>query len=237
MPTTDRPARPSARALLRIAEFLGKCPGWADAESVGPWLAAQAEPRRVHLSDAVEPDEMAEAAAVLRDAWVSSGAAGSEQAARLERVAEMLDGQLPGPVEEAAVRALVETGVYDEVDGGGDAASIIAEHIRRLPVRLDDESVDETSNAAADIAAAFHEAYERLAPAHGYETRRESAVPWLDVSEQNRRLMIAVVDDLAARQIIRAGNPPGSCRGPDGSDLCARERYHAGPCDPAERPS
>jgi hypothetical protein len=31
---------------------------------------------------------------------------------------------------------------------------------------------------AEELARAFHEAYERLAPSFGYETRRESAVPW-----------------------------------------------------------
>lgn len=55
---------------------------------------------------------------------------------------------------------------------------------------------------AADLARAFHEAYERLAPSFGYETRRASAVPWEDVPEPNRSLMIAVagevLSDLAA---------------------------------------
>lgn len=47
------------------------------------------------------------------------------------------------------------------------------------------------------IAQAFHEAYERLAPSYGYETRRESAVPWADVPEQNRALMTAVAAEVA----------------------------------------
>jgi hypothetical protein len=55
---------------------------------------------------------------------------------------------------------------------------------------------------AEQIAAAFHEAYERLAPDHGYETRRESAVPWEEVPERNRDLMVAVVQDLLDRQVI-----------------------------------
>jgi len=41
-------------------------------------------------------------------------------------------------------------------------------------------------------AQRFHEAYERLAPTFGYETRPESAVPWDEVPEENRQLMIAV---------------------------------------------
>jgi hypothetical protein len=46
------------------------------------------------------------------------------------------------------------------------------------------------------LAARFHEAYERLAPSHGYETRKQSAVPWDSVPEQNKRLMIAVCAEL-----------------------------------------
>ena len=42
-----------------------------------------------------------------------------------------------------------------------------------------------------ELAQRFHEAYERLAPSFGYETRRESAVPWEEVPENNRRLMTA----------------------------------------------
>ena len=43
------------------------------------------------------------------------------------------------------------------------------------------------------IARLFHENYERLAPGFGYETRRDSAVPWAKVPERNRTLMIATV--------------------------------------------
>lgn len=43
---------------------------------------------------------------------------------------------------------------------------------------------------AEQVARLFHDTYERLAPFYGYETRRESAVPWEDVPEQNKRLMV-----------------------------------------------
>lgn len=43
------------------------------------------------------------------------------------------------------------------------------------------------------IARRFHEAYERLAPEHGYETRKASAVAWEDVPENNKALMRATV--------------------------------------------
>ena len=46
------------------------------------------------------------------------------------------------------------------------------------------------------LAQQFHEAYERLAPSFGYETRAASAKPWADVPEHNRRLMVAVCGDV-----------------------------------------
>jgi hypothetical protein len=58
---------------------------------------------------------------------------------------------------------------------------------------------------AEPIAKAFHEAYERLAPSHGYETRKASAKPWSEVPEQNRGLMIAVVSELITWHVIAPG--------------------------------
>jgi len=46
--------------------------------------------------------------------------------------------------------------------------------------------------AAETLAQRFHETYERLAPSFGYETCPDSAVPWEDVPERNKKLMIAV---------------------------------------------
>lgn len=60
------------------------------------------------------------------------------------------------------------------------------------------------------VARSFHEAYERLAPTFGYETRRESAVPWDSVPEQNRKLMTAVVEDLLRQGIIRSDAAPSA---------------------------
>lgn len=48
------------------------------------------------------------------------------------------------------------------------------------------------------LAVRFHETYERLAPSHGYETRKESAKPWADVPENNKALMIAVCGEILA---------------------------------------
>jgi hypothetical protein len=44
------------------------------------------------------------------------------------------------------------------------------------------------------LAKLFHETYERLAPTFGYETRKGSRVPWEEVPERNKKLMIAVAD-------------------------------------------
>ena len=51
---------------------------------------------------------------------------------------------------------------------------------------------------AEQLAQKFHEAYERLAPSFGYETRKDSAKPWSEVPEQNKQLMIAVCAELEA---------------------------------------
>jgi len=42
------------------------------------------------------------------------------------------------------------------------------------------------------LAERFHTLYEKLAPKYGYKTRDESAVPWEDVPEKNKQLMIRV---------------------------------------------
>lgn len=54
-----------------------------------------------------------------------------------------------------------------------------------------------------DIARAFHEAYERLAPTFGYRTRDASAVPWEDVPEDNKNLMRATVRVLHENGTLR----------------------------------
>lgn len=59
------------------------------------------------------------------------------------------------------------------------------------------EGVELSNPTSAEHAARrAHEAYERLAPTYGYRTREESAVPWRQVPVRNRRLMIAVQEEL-----------------------------------------
>jgi hypothetical protein len=48
------------------------------------------------------------------------------------------------------------------------------------------------------VARLFHEAYERLAPQFGYETREETRVDWADVPSNNKHLMIAVAGEVLA---------------------------------------
>ena len=50
-------------------------------------------------------------------------------------------------------------------------------------------SLDETPEGLARL---FHETYERLAPEFGYETRTASSVPWENVLEPDRSLMVAI---------------------------------------------
>lgn len=49
----------------------------------------------------------------------------------------------------------------------------------------------------------MHERYEALAPKHGYETRKESAVPWEDVPERNKSLMCATMAAMLEDGIIK----------------------------------
>ena len=48
------------------------------------------------------------------------------------------------------------------------------------------------------LAQIFHAAYEQLAPDFGYRTREASAVPWAEVPEDNRRLMVATCEMVIA---------------------------------------
>jgi len=58
-------------------------------------------------------------------------------------------------------------------------------------------------STAERIAKAFHEAYETLAPEHGYRTREASAKPWSEVPADNKDLMVATVQRLLDLGTIR----------------------------------
>lgn len=63
---------------------------------------------------------------------------------------------------------------------------------------------------AEELARLFHETYEELAPAYGYQTREDSAVPWEDVPEQNKELMIATCEVIIARLGLGNGEDTGN---------------------------
>jgi hypothetical protein len=66
-----------------------------------------------------------------------------------------------------------------------------------------------------EIARAFHDAYEALAPHFSYETRPENAKPWNEIPERNRDLMIATVRAVLFEPI---GAYPGPSREPSPRD-------------------
>jgi hypothetical protein len=71
----------------------------------------------------------------------------------------------------------------------------IPESVRQTQLFCE-EAVEATrpkvGKSAEDLARAFHETYERLAPQFDYQTRPDSAKYWDDVPENNRNLMIMV---------------------------------------------
>jgi hypothetical protein len=57
--------------------------------------------------------------------------------------------------------------------------------------------MDITSMTALELAVLFHEAYERLAPSFGYETRVETRR--FDPESKNGKLMVAVCTELLSQ--------------------------------------
>ena len=66
-------------------------------------------------------------------------------------------------------------------------SALPSENVRRTPMP-----------DAESVAKLFHEAYERLAPAFGYQTHEATRVPWEHVPERNKRLMIAATAEVLA---------------------------------------
>ena len=75
------------------------------------------------------------------------------------------------------------------------------DEIQRNPDGLGAEVNPTPMEIAETLARDFHDTYERLAPQHGYETRRESRTTWEQVPENNRSLMVAVCAEIHARHI------------------------------------
>ena len=74
---------------------------------------------------------------------------------------------------------------------------------------------------AESVAKLFHEAYERLAPAFGYETRRATRVPWEEVPERNRRLMIASTAEVLA-YLFPPPDPEPTLKSPEESSTASQ---------------
>ena len=62
------------------------------------------------------------------------------------------------------------------------------------------------------LARTFHNAYERLAPSFGYQTRDDSRQPWEEVPEQNRKLMVATAEAVIAQLGLVASGSEGATR-------------------------
>ena len=83
--------------------------------------------------------------------------------------------------------------------GADRLRDLLIERDRELAtVRAERDAAIANNTEPEQLAKAFHEAYERLAPAFGYKTREESAKPWKEVPENNRKLMIAVCAEILA---------------------------------------
>ena len=50
-----------------------------------------------------------------------------------------------------------------------------------------------------ELARFFHDTYERLAPQFEYRSRKETNVPWEQVPENNKQLMIATATAVLAK--------------------------------------
>lgn len=64
---------------------------------------------------------------------------------------------------------------------------------------------DTFDSNVVEIAKQFHTTYESFAPHHGWETQRRSRVVWDEVPEENKTLMMAVVNKLLIDGIIEPG--------------------------------
>lgn len=100
---------------------------------------------------------------------------------------EILEHMKTGDVEPVVI-----LGVEEQDDGTYDMTLMNPKHGKR---RVTPEK----------MAQAFHEAYEALAPGFGYSTREDSAVPWEDVPEANKALMLATVRNVLIEQRLEIG--------------------------------
>lgn len=72
------------------------------------------------------------------------------------------------------------------------------EILRKAMDFADNNPITENVEKDERLAKLFHDTYERLAPVYNYNTRKASAVPWEDVPENNKSLMVAVAGEIRA---------------------------------------
>jgi hypothetical protein len=92
----------------------------------------------------------------------------------------------------------------------------------------------EEYRAAEALARRFHEAYERLAPSFSYSPREETSVPWEQVPDNNRLLMIATAHEIRRTVVPDRDTPhvlqgPGPCLFIDGDRKPIHDMYTAHP--------
>ncbi len=74
-----------------------------------------------------------------------------------------------------------------------------------------EEAAKKPPPVVEQIARAFHETYEDLAPSFGWQS--QSPVPWDKLPEANKQLMLAVVGELLSQQQIEEGARHGQFTG------------------------
>lgn len=87
----------------------------------------------------------------------------------------------------------------DKPQGGmtvthGGVTHLITEPCETCRQAVKEFAVEREFENADSLAKFFHDTYEGIAPDYGYKTREESAVPWSDVPDKNKALMIDVAD-------------------------------------------
>jgi hypothetical protein len=103
---------------------------------------------------------------------------------------------------------------------GRDALRDILEELLDASVYVKQAMVERDSwRDPAKLAQLFHETYERLAPLFGYETREESAKPWAEVPERNRKLMTAVCEHVLSELCLPLALAPAPPERPDPPEM------------------
>ncbi len=137
--------------------------------------------------------------------WSSRDTAREECNATLERAeaAEKKLAEYEGMSFEEGVMAaerraekLVEASAFD-LQGLVNEVEVLQQREANLSTFLKPSSV----------AQFFHETYERQAPRHGYQTRKDSAVPWDDVPPGNKALMLDVAERFVLMCALEATTP------------------------------